>query len=61
MEWLLFDFTFKNGKSLVEDYYDRNPKNKPLYEMQVYRELQTNVYGMIEVQKVYPGEALVSD
>jgi tetratricopeptide (TPR) repeat protein len=58
MEWLLFDFILKNGKSLVADYYDRNPRNKPFYEMQVYRELQANVYGMIEVQKVYPGEAL---
>ena len=58
MEWLIFDFRLKNGKSLVEDYYDRNPRKRPLYEMQVYRDLQDNAYGMAEVQKVYPGEGL---
>ena len=58
MEWLVFDFQLKNGKSLVEDYYDRNPRKRPLYEIQVYRDLQNNVYGMAEVQKVYPGEGL---
>ncbi|MEA1962903.1 MAG: hypothetical protein U9M94_01540 [Patescibacteria group bacterium] len=58
IEWLVFDFRLKNGESLLEDYYDRNPRKRPLYEMQIYRDLQDNVYGMVEVQKVYPGEGL---
>lgn len=58
MEWLVFDFRLKNGRGLLEDYYDCNPRKRPLYEMQVYRDLQTNVFGMVEVQKVYLDEGL---
>jgi hypothetical protein len=58
MEWLIFDFRLQNGKSLVEDYYHRNPRKRPLYEMQVYRDLLDNVYGMAEVQKVCLDEGL---
>ena len=58
IEWLVFDFRLKNGKGLLEDYYYRNPRKRPLYEMQVYKDLQDNIYGMVEVQKVYIGEGL---
>jgi len=58
MEWLVFDFRLKNGKHLIEDYYDCNPRKCQLYEMQIYRDLRDNVYGLAEVRRVYLGEGL---
>lgn len=58
MEWLVFDFKLASGRSLLEDYYYLNPYKQPLYEMQVYRYLQNNVYGLLEVEKVDLGAGL---
>ncbi len=55
MEWLVFDFKLANGYSLLQDYYYLNPHKRPLYEMQVYKDLQNNIYGLLEVQKINLG------
>ena len=57
-EWLVFDFRLSNGMSLLADYYDRNPQKRPLYEMQEYKDLQDNVSGLFEVEKVDKGKGL---
>ncbi len=57
-EWLVYDFRLTNGKSLIDDFYERNPYNKPLYEMQEYHDLRDNIYGLLEAQKVYRGEGM---
>lgn len=57
-EWLVYDFKLQSGKSLLEDYYYRNPKKMPLYEMQIYKDLQTNIYGLIEARKVDQSEGM---
>lgn len=58
MEWLVFDFKLANGRNLLEDYYYLNPDKRPLYKMQVYKDLQNNIYGLLEVQKVDLGIGL---
>lgn len=58
IEWLVYDFRLSNGQGLLEDYYERNPRKLPLYEMQVYKNLQNNVYGLLEAQKIDVGEGL---
>ena len=51
-EWLTFDFKLSSGLTLLEDYYSRNPHKVPLYELQIYKNLQDNVYGVLEVLRV---------
>ncbi len=58
MEWLVFDFRLQSDKSLLEDYYFRNPRNLSIHKMQIYKDLQENVYGMIEAQKIYLDEGM---
>ncbi|MDA3839501.1 MAG: hypothetical protein PF572_00275 [Patescibacteria group bacterium] len=58
LEWLVFDFKLTNGDGLFEDYYLRNPKKLPLYEMQIYKNLQNNIYGLLEVKSVDIGKGL---
>ncbi len=57
-EWLIFDFKLKNGMTLLEDYYDRNPHKLPMYQLQVCKNLQNNIYGMFEVKQVDVGEGM---
>lgn len=57
-EWLLFDFKLSSGKGLLEDYYYLNPRKRPLYEMQVCRDLQENVYGPLLVLHVDEGRGM---
>lgn len=58
MEWLIFDFKLANGRSLLEDYYYLNPYKLPLYKLQIYKDLQNNIYGLLEVQRVDQGMGL---
>jgi len=52
MEWLTFDFRLKSGESLLEHYYYNNPKKLALYDLQIYKDLQENVYGILEAKKI---------
>ena len=58
LEWLVFDFKLSDNKGLLEDYYERNPKKLQLYERQIYKNLENNVYGLLEVEKIEVGEGL---
>ncbi len=57
-EWIAFDFKLKNGKSLIEDFYDKNPYNLSIDKLQVYKELTKNEYGLFEVIKVDVGKGV---
>jgi hypothetical protein len=57
-EWLVFDFKLKNGMTLLEDYYQNNPHKLKLYQLQMYKNLQNNVYGLLEVKKIDIGEGM---
>lgn len=57
-EWLVYDFVLKNGKSLLQDFYDRNPLKLADEELSEYKDLQTSEYGMFEVLKVEIGRGL---
>ncbi len=58
LEWLVFDFKLSNNKTLIADYYDRNPRKLQLYERQIYKNLENNVYGLLEVKKIQTDEGL---
>lgn len=57
-EWLTYDFKLANGKTLLEDFYERNPYNLSPIERQAYKDLMTNEYGAFEVLKVEQGQGL---
>lgn len=57
-EWLIFDFKLANGKTLLEDFYERNPYNLSLIDRQAYKDLMSNEYGAFEVLAVDPGQGL---
>ncbi|MBU4369555.1 hypothetical protein KKG58_02215 [Patescibacteria group bacterium] len=57
-EWLLFDFRLKNKKTLLKDFYQRNPYNLSSFQLESYKDLQDNEYGVFEVLEVKIGEGL---
>lgn len=58
-EWLVYDFRLDNNKSLLEDFYIRNPFDLPFADLAIYRDLQkTNIYGFFEVISVDIGNGL---
>lgn len=57
-EWLTYDFKLANGKTLLEDFYERNPYNLSPLERQAYKDLMANEYGAFEVLKVDQGHGL---
>jgi len=57
-EWLFFDYKLKNGKTMLEDFYSVNPWNLSKEELSTYKDLQTNIYGMYEVEKVHIGQGM---
>jgi len=57
-EWLIFDFKLASGKTLLEDFYERNPYNLSLIDRQIYKDLMANEYGAFEVLKVDQGQGL---
>lgn len=58
-EWLVFDFKLKDGKTLLEDFYKRNPYNLKIDRLQFYKDLQDNTFSIFKVQKIRLGEGLV--
>lgn len=57
-EWLVYDFVLASGKKLIEDYYDRNPRNLSQDGLRMYKDLQNNEYAMFEVLKVEEGRGM---
>lgn len=58
-EWFIFDFHLSNGKTVLEDFYGRNPYDLSLTKLQVYKDLQNNLYGPFEILRVKRGEGLL--
>lgn len=58
MEYLAFDFKLKNGQSLIEHYYSKNPQKLPAYKLRVYKDLLENVFGLLEAKKINLGKSL---
>lgn len=54
-EWLIFNFKLTNGKTLLEEFYERNPYNLSPIDRQAYKYLMTNEYGAFEVLSVDQG------
>ncbi len=57
-EWLVFDFKLSNGKTLLEDFYERNPYKLNIVRLQGYKGLQENYFGIYKVKEVQLGEGL---
>ena len=57
-EWFIFDFRLRNGKTILQDFYERNPLILSEEEMYIYRVLQNNEYGLWKVLKVEPDKGL---
>ncbi|MDA2936059.1 hypothetical protein MYX06_02480, partial [Patescibacteria group bacterium AH-259-L05] len=57
-EWFVYDFRLKNKKTLLEDFYQRNPYNLSSVRLQAYKDLQDNEYALFEVLEVKQGQGL---
>ena len=57
-EWLVFDFRLRDGKTLLEDFCQRNPCNLSDTELQAYYDLQENEYGLFEILEIESGKGL---
>jgi len=51
-EWIFFDYKLKNGKTMLEDFYDTNPFKLPVKELSIYKDLQENIYGLYEIKNI---------
>ena len=58
MEWITFDYRFRDGRSLLENFISENPLNMAKKELQVYEDLQMNKYGFFEIQDIKIDEYL---
>ncbi|MGB9722186.1 MAG: hypothetical protein ACPL28_12000 [bacterium] len=60
-EWFVYDFKLSNGKTPLENFYERNPYNLKNDELQIYKDLQENVYSYFKVIKKILGTGLVME
>lgn len=51
-EWLVYDFKMTNDRTLLEDFCHNNPLDLPKDELEGYRDLMENTYGMYEILQV---------
>lgn len=51
-DWLVYDFLLSSGMPPVRDFIQRNPLNLPDLELQHYREIANNEYGLYEILSV---------
>ncbi len=58
-EWFVYDFKLSNGKTPLEDFYYRNPYHLKIDRLQIYKDLQENVYSYFKVIKKILGSGLV--
>lgn len=57
-EWFIFDFKLSNGKTPLENFYEKNPYNLNRTLLQVYKDLQDNHFGFYKVKEIRLGEGL---
>lgn len=57
-EWFLFDFVLESGRTVLEEFISRNPLALNETEMDLYRNLRENTYGIFEVLAVERGRGL---
>ncbi len=57
-EWFVFDFKLSNGKTPLEDFYEKNLYNLNMLRLQVYKDLQDNQFGLYKVRDIRLGEGL---
>lgn len=57
-EWFLFDFTFEDGRTPFQYFYDENPLQLSPEERETYRAMRDNEYGIFEVKEVRRDEGL---
>jgi len=58
-EWFIYDFKLNNGKTPLENFYEQNPFNLPDDELQIYKDLQENIYSYFKVIKKILGTGLI--
>lgn len=57
-EWFLFDFVLESGRTVLEEFISCNPLALNETEMDLYRNLRENTYGIFEVLAVERGRGL---
>ena len=57
-EWFIFDYQWRDGGTTLESFCDNNPLGFEKADLQIYKDLQANLYGMWEVVSVEPGKSL---
>jgi hypothetical protein len=57
-EWFMFDFRLKNGRTLLQDFCDKNPYNFSILRLQQCKDILDNDYGFFEVSRVDVGEGM---
>ena len=55
----MYDFTLSNGRTPLEDFIANNPFGSTEPELDLYRNLLDNVYGVFEVEEIELGQSLV--
>lgn len=58
-EWFVYDFKLCNGKTPLEDFYYRNPYHLKIDRLQIYKDLQENVYSYFKVLEKILGAGFV--
>ena len=51
-EWLIYDFRLENGKTILEDFVERNPLQLSDAELDAYRDLLSSESGFFEILEV---------
>lgn len=57
-QWFLFHFRFSSGKSVLEDFRERNPYGAAPEALEAYRTLADNIFGYFEVREVRRDEGM---
>ena len=57
-EWFLFDFLLGTGRTVLEDFVASNPLKLNGTELELYRNLLDNTYGIFETLDVERGQGL---
>lgn len=57
-EWFLYDFILSNGQTVLENFIATNPFKLKDKEMELYRKLLNNKYGIFEVIDLKLGKSI---
>ncbi len=58
-EFFIYDFKLSNDKTPLKNFYEQNPFNLKGDELQIYKDLQENIYSYFKVTKKILGTGLV--